>query len=110
MFTAPVFTAFIGMAAGDPGILRLHERGQHLARLVIDRVETFQTEAAQGLLNALARKHRVSPYHLALSVRGLCHTHCPTTALVDECAFCQRRGNIMCTEKTTNGQGAGDGG
>lgn len=53
------------------------------------------SKVALTLVNDVARARKVSPHHVALSVPGLCHTHCPDPRIVDGCAFCRRRGNCF---------------
>ena len=76
----------------------LGARGAAIARRAVERVEALQSDLAQHLLNAVARKYRVSPYHLALRVPGVCHEHSPTSKLVHGCAYCRRRGNVTATD------------
>ncbi len=73
----------------------LSARGKDIAHRLIHRIEALQSNVGEFLINAVARKHRVSPYYLALRVPGVCHTHSPTTRVVDGCPYCRRRGNVL---------------
>ena len=70
-------------------------QGAAIAERTIQRLEALQSGVSECLINAVARKHRVSPYHLALRVPGVCHDHSPTTKPIDGCAYCRRRGNVL---------------
>lgn len=88
----------------------MEARGQQLAARTIEALEHILTEHAVDLVNSLARAHKVSPYHVALQVPGLCHSHGPDRRVLDgrpgsggsgsgqptqACAFCVRRGNCF---------------
>ena len=80
----------------------IREQGAAIAQRAIARVEALQSGVSECLINAVARKHRVSPYHIALRVPGVCHDHTPTTRLIDGCAYCRRRGNVLADPATAS--------
>lgn len=73
----------------------LEARAQQLARTTLAAVDDLLSRHALALVNRVAARRKVSPYHVALLVPGLCHTHPPHAARVDECAYCRRRGNCF---------------
>lgn len=71
------------------------ELGARLLELVDEGVDALLCDRGLSLVNSLALRRRVSPYHVALLVPGLCHTHAPDSRLLDGCAYCRRRGNVF---------------
>lgn len=64
--------------------------GRQIASDVVESLESLLTDWALDVVNSLARARRVTPYHAALQVPGLCHTHLPDARIVDGCAYCAR--------------------
>lgn len=78
----------------DPGVLEV--LGVRLLATVDNGVEAVLQGLGLTAINSLALRRRVSPFHLALLVPGLCHTHAPdSTSRPNGCAYCRRRGNVF---------------
>ncbi len=52
-------------------------------------------QAVSAVLGHVASVTKIPASHLALEVPGSCHTHSPTTCVVDGCAYCARNGNCF---------------
>ncbi len=60
-----------------------------------DLAEIACSEAITTVLNSIAKKTKISPFHLAVRVCGACHDHPPTKNTVPTCAYCARAGNAF---------------
>lgn len=65
-----------------------------------DLAEIACSEAITTVLNSIAKKTKISPFHLAVRVCGACHDHPPTKNTVPTCAYCARAGNALAKNGT----------
>ncbi len=65
-----------------------------------DLAEIACSEAITTVLNTISKKTKISPFHLAIRVCGVCHDHPPTKNTVPTCAYCARAGNALAENET----------
>jgi hypothetical protein len=59
------------------------------------------SEVAVHVVDEYAAKRKLNQIQVAAMIPGIVHTHAPSTRLVDECAYCQRNGNVFNSERKT---------
>ena len=74
----------------------LQKLGQDLVQRYLVQLDEVLVSWGVDVVSRLALRQRLAPFHVALVVPGLCHTHAPDTrTAVDGCAYCERRGNCF---------------
>ena len=53
------------------------------------------SEIASAAIEDISKKTKISPFHLAVNVKGLVHDHPPCEYNVETCSYCKRNGNIF---------------
>ena len=73
---------------------------EELARRYLALLDEALVSWGVDVVNRLALRHRLAPFHVALTVPGLCHAHAPDTRpAVHGCAYCKRRGNCFASDQ-----------
>jgi hypothetical protein len=65
---------------------------------LITGIEKSLVDFTTSLIVDIAHAKKTRPWDVAGAVPGLQHTHQPTTFIVPECVYCQRRGNVFCAQ------------
>ncbi|ABT14596.1 hypothetical protein NY2A_B197L [Paramecium bursaria Chlorella virus NY2A] len=64
--------------------------------------EIAVSEVATAAIEEISKKHKISPFHLAMNVDGLIHDHPPCEYNVKTCSYCKRNGNIFAKDDSRN--------
>jgi hypothetical protein len=67
--------------------------------IIIEAAEDACRRILEHIVNEYSSKNKLVAMHIATKIPGMCHTHEPTDELVENCPYCNRRGNVFSGEK-----------